>query len=347
MVFRISKDREGETVCPGCRRLLKIPTKGDRTPVLVKQAGPGAARGNVTDPGWEEDEGAAAGEPVSTGWKWAVIGVIAFMGVLALAFYAIGSRRGSAPGTGEFDMAALTTGELEAPSAGGDPRQVELPPLMERNETELLREMEPLTKRFLEARTVEEMLPLVHKPEVVEPRLRAIYPDGSLPAPGMSVFNSSGSVSFRGSFASVSVLTRNHDRRFLAYRSTPQGLRIDWESWEGWSEMSWERFMEEKPTEPKLFRVLANRVDYYNFSFQDDRRWQAYRLASPDGDHVLYGYVPRGTSLDDQLAPNGTATDVPYTLMLKFPEGDHQGRNQVLIESCLTEGWVLSDEEEQ
>ena len=51
---------------------------------------------------------------------------------------------------------------------------------------------------------------------------------------------------------------------------TPQGLKVDWESWAGWSEISWEKFLSMKPVSEHVFRVTLSAVDYYNFGFADE-----------------------------------------------------------------------------
>jgi hypothetical protein len=120
-------------------------------------------------------------------------------------------------------------------------------------------------------------------------------------------------------------------------------VKIDWEGWVGWSEMPWPEFLASKPTTGKVFRVTLSAVDYYNFNFDDDKKWQAYRLESPDGTHALYGYAGQGSVIQTKLRPPTDSKPMPCMLALKFPANAASG-NQVLIEQCLADGWVLETE---
>ena len=117
-------------------------------------------------------------------------------------------------------------------------------------------------------------------------------------------------------------------------------LKVDWDSWAGWSEMSWKEFRAKKPVEPVLFRVQLSGVEYFNFGFSDDREWSSYRLDSRDGMEFLYGYVPRTGDLDQRLRPADPGEKTKWVLKLKFPP-DASRDNQVLIDSVVAEGWLV------
>jgi hypothetical protein len=143
-----------------------------------------------------------------------------------------------------------------------------------------------------------------------------------------------------GSSFSVKVFTRDFEVRPLTFFDTPQGIQIDWESWVGWSEMPWSVFLSAKPTHGKLFRLKLLPVDYFNFLFANERLWNSFRLTSPEGDLVIFGYAERNSTVDYQLrSPPGTG-ELPVTLMLKFPE-NAKTDNQVIIEQVIASGWVL------
>ena len=92
------------------------------------------------------------------------------------------------------------------------------------------------------------------------------------------------------------------------------------------------------------FRVRCSPVDYYNYDFSDDREWRAFRLESPDLEHVLYGYVPRYSDMELRLDPPGDGDEtLAFVLSLKYPEGAGQ-ENQVLIGKVEASGWVLAVE---
>jgi hypothetical protein len=199
---------------------------------------------------------------------------------------------------------------------------------------------EPMAKRFLEASRVDDLLPLVRNPEESGRRISEYYSEGNVKAVGMSKFNSLNEIIRDENSYMVAVSTREFEEKVLAFVNTPDGLRIDWESWVGWSEMGWDQFMETKPTVPKLFRVNLAKLEYYNMAFADDSKWQSYHLLSPDGIHALYGYSERGSVISSQLHVPPESTSATYTLMLRFPEGG-TSRDQVIIDQVVAEGWVL------
>lgn len=209
----------------------------------------------------------------------------------------------------------------------------------QRTAAEIISEAEALAGKFLNATTVDDMLATVRNPELAESRMRAFYPGGKIEAPGMSQFNSGAGLATRGKLHSFPVLTRDHEERSLAFIETPKGLKIDWESWVGWSDIPWKEFLSTKPAGSHVFRVILASVDYYNFGFSDDQKWQSYRLESSDKEHAVYGYVEKNSALNAKLRPNISEQSVLMTLALKFPP-DPKSDSQVEIERLVSEGWV-------
>lgn len=203
---------------------------------------------------------------------------------------------------------------------------------------------EPMAANFLSATKVDDLLPLVREPERAEPRMREFH-GGDVVEPGrMSLFNTRRDVERRHPFISVRVRTGDFVEKGMAFMNTPDGLRIDWESWVGWSPTPWADFIASKPAEPAYFRVNLRPVDYYNFGFSDDLTWRSYRLDSPDGEHSLYGYVERRSIVDSMIQLPPEIRTQPMTLLLRFPE-DIESRNQVVIEQVVSEDWLIENEE--
>lgn len=217
---------------------------------------------------------------------------------------------------------------------------VELPKVMQRSEIEFIALAQPIAEKFLNATEVDQILPLVNDAENVSQKIRDHYPEGKINAPGLSKFNSSGRVSYKDSFAAVTVLTPDYQRKQLAFIDTDEGLKIDWESWVGWSEIPWEKLSEERPPNQTLVRAMLKWVDYYNFAFADEDKWRSYRLLSPDGENMLYGYTERNSLLDQRLRPGEQNATVAVTLKIHFPEGDESGK-QVVIDEYIADGWVV------
>jgi len=352
-VFRVPRDHDGKgIVCPSCRRILRIPTAGDvPTPLIVplrhtaaeETAGSESAhgakkkrRGRKSDRAenleWERQY-----RPMRRGEKnqmrlMLIGGGTLFALIVAGVIVAFQSGRPApkAPVVPEA-LPKIT----DVPKAG--------PTTARRGDAVLAAEAGPLARKFLEATRVEEILPLVRNPEVAGPRIRKFHPDGKIPAAGLSQFNISGSGEVRGAIVSYTVRTRDQDEKPMAFVDGPQGLKIDWESWAGWSEISWKEFLATKPTTARVFRLRLAPVDYYNFDFKDDLKWQSYRLESPDQETSVYGYVEKGSLLDKQIRPSSDEKSVLLTLSLKFPERGLSS-NQVLIDRLVGEGWVEETE---
>ena len=329
--------------------MLKVPTALDTPPSLIsarrtmdefsKVTQPSATRsrrkmsGNVKDFEWEE-----APKPSfvgDTGKKQTRLLWIGGVGLLALSgagvFFSVKDK---------IKPTASSQGQVIAqPAAVGNPVEAIIPPAALRSEAALLAEAELLARKFLEATTVEEMLPLVRNPEVAEARMRGFYPGGKFEVSGMQSLGSAAGLSVRGKLVSLTVRTRDFEEKALAFLETSQGLKIDWESWVGWSEISWQEFMAAKPTSGHVFRVILAPVDYYNFEFTDDQKWQSYRLDSPDREYSVYGYAEKGTVMNEKIHFDGDTKNIIVMLSLKFPVGA-TSNNQVEIERFVTEGWV-------
>ena len=350
-VFRVPRDHDGEgIVCPNCRRMLRIPGVTDLLPRLVapqrqtkvevsepdaehtvlKKRRRGRKIGSSDDHLWEQQQQQSGQFRRHEGGQKRLLWIV---GSALFALFGVGV------------FFSMKVGEKPAMVSKKDlPTQViaaKKPDLVvgNRSEASILTEAEPLTRKFLAATTVSELLPLIRHPEITEPRMRAFYPDGKIEALGMSKFNSSGAIFVRDKLASLIVTTRDQAEKQLAFLETPQGLKIDWESWVGWSEMSWGTFLSAKPSTAQVFRVTVSAVDYYNFEFSDEVKWQSYRLISSDEKHSLYGYVEKGSALDQKVMLVEDAKEVNLMLSLKFPI-QAVSSGQVEIVGIVTEGWV-------
>ena len=354
-MFRVPRDHDGQgVVCPSCRRLMRIPTAGDRPPPLVvpldapspEEAQLGALPSqhgrrkkkksrNTENPSWDAESTAKSrrsGRSEKRQMFWILAGgstlLVVILAVIFMATFA-------------GDQAVPVSPVQAAPAvddAGAQPGEpTEIPAL---SDAAFLAAAEPIAKKFMEAKKAEEIIPLVRNPEIVAPRINQFYPNSEITPVGLSAFNPQNEVVRGDSTYMVGVRTRDFEDRAMAFVNTPDGLRIDWESWVGWSEMTWEQFLKTKPTTPQLFRVSLNKVDYYNMAFSDEGKWQSHRLLSPDGMASIYGYAERGSITNSKLHIPPEATSAPFTLMLRFPDsGD--SRDQVIIDKVLTEGWVL------
>jgi hypothetical protein len=286
---------------------------------------------------WDDESGKLAGSEGSEKGQmfWMMIGG-AMLFVLIVAGVVAAMLRGSGRVSPQVVLPPPAT------SAMGEGAAVSHP-VPQKTDAAILAEAEPGIRRFLEARRVEDLLPLVRHPDVSEARMRGFYQGGAIEAPGLAEFNTGAELTRLGTISSVKIRTRDYEVRSVAFQETPEGIRIDWESWAGWSEMPWGEFLKVRPSSAKLFRVKLSAVDYFNFAFTDDKKWQSYRLESPDGEHAVFGYAERGSVLASRLHPPPDVKEIAVTLLLKFP--GNASANQVIIEKCIADGWVLETED--
>ncbi len=201
------------------------------------------------------------------------------------------------------------------------------------------KQLEAVARTFLDADTIPKVLPLVRDPAGVEKKLRILYPDGRVPAAGLSEFATKGNLVYEGNVFSIYFRTKDYEERLISFVRTPDGMKVDWESYAGWSDMPWEKFIAEKTQKPVLFRTMLKKDEYYNFAFADEEKWQCYQMTSPDGLHTLYGYVRKDSPTALKLLTDGENRPVPVTVELRF-QGSDNSRNQVIIDDVVEQGWV-------
>ena len=271
--------------------------------------------------------------------RWMLGGGLVVLGLIGVGLV-IAWKSGDGGVTSEAPQVPEVT---QVPATAVAIAEAELSPLMQRSEPSILAEAEPLARRFLEANTIDELLPVVYQPQRAKPRMQRTYPSGRIEPAGLAQFNVKGSVVMSEKLAIVDIRTRDFASRQLTFVETPEGLKIDWESWAGWSDMTWSELLASLPTQATLFRVIVKRVEYYNFGFSDDKKWQSYRLESPDGERMIFAYVERGSPLEEKLRISPDADRAAMILKIKFPAGVAASNNQVVVDAWVADGWVEPD----
>lgn len=365
-IFRVPRDHDGVgIVCPSCRRLLRIPEEGEVGADLLapiqkvgfstepepKRKQRRSKRKRVKDsvvPAWEKNKQKEKGEGID--WK-GILKTTALWGgsfsVIAGGIFLFLKTTEPVPQLVEVE-ADPDAGKavLETPrslTAGYDEEELIPKGLLKRSETELLNMVEPLGKKFLEAATVAEILPLVRNSDDVALKIRRFYPDGTVTPLGFSGISTVQQVLYKDAHVAVAFLTADQQTKTIVFSETEEGLKIDWDSWVGWSELPWDEIVAEKPTDSVMVRVYSKPVPYYNFDFSDDSEWVSYRLVSPDDEQMLYGYTKRGSLIDEQLRPSDPKITTAVTLRISFPEGAVSS-SQVKIDAFLADGWVISED---
>ncbi len=128
----------------------------------------------------------------------------------------------------------------------------------------------------------------------------------------------------------------------LAMRRQASGsYLLDWESYVGASEQSWDEFMRLKPTDATLFRVYASLGDYYNYGYDDSNRYVSIRLTSPNQEKTIYGYCERnGPIARDFAGVINNRSLVPLTVKLSFRPGATSSEC-VNLDALVATRWLL------
>lgn len=348
-VFRVPRDHDGKgIVCPSCRRLMQIPAAGDSPPPLhiapepqvneeasdkeqpqeLRKRRSSKSTRRSGDPDWEKSRKMSRGRRIEKFKMRSMLiaGVLLFAAIVSGVLVLM---RTEAP-------VVVIPEKSPNPEV---PKVTELVTSAPESALSILSLAEPLAKQFLEAKTVDDLLPIVRNPEAASVRMKDFYAREKIQPAGLVKFNSTDGVVTKDNQTSVHVMTRDQGEKQISFVKTPDGLKVDWESWVGWSEIPWDKFLSTKPTTGHLFRVVLSKVDYYNFDFSDESKWLSYRLESPDLEHGLYGYVKRDSESDKAIRLNADQNAVLFTLSLKFPL-ESKSNSQVEIEKVVSEGWV-------
>lgn len=319
-IFRVAQDHDGQgVVCPGCRVMLRLPAEDAQPGPLMLE------REDEHD--YEEAEEAAIESRGRNLTTMAFAGGTAVVALGIFAWWMMPDRSATRNIVPSEEVPAVV---VEAPSTPATTTKTDLA------------EIDAVTRSFLEAESIEELKPWIREAEATFPKIAPWLGDEPYRAPGFRDLGSDIKFFTRDNLNSVTVPVRTRDRQAqVTLVKEAAGWRVDWESWAGWSEMSWEEFRSTKPTEPKLFRVKVFTADYYNFGFKDELEWRSYRLDSADGEDSLTGYAERGGDIDVRMDPREVTDGKRMLVKLKFPAESPAG-NQVLVDSIVAEDWLDS-----
>lgn len=194
---------------------------------------------------------------------------------------------------------------------------------------------------FLEASTIDDMLPLIHDRERLEPLIRRYYKKNSYKKRGFKEILIKQGSRISGNFYTFRVVTSDYKTDSIV--CVDQGndtFLVDWESWIGYGDLTQAELRKQKPTRPTAIRALVKKTNYYNFQFSDDSQWQAYQISTKDSDDILYGYVLSSSAAHLELASFVSEKKVTaLQLKIRYPKANKRA-SQVIIDSVISNGWV-------
>ncbi len=108
-------------------------------------------------------------------------------------------------------------------------------------------------------------------------------------------------------------MVRGPDGKFL----------IDWESLTGYGGMSFTDFRAQRLTKPVKLRAYVRLFEYYNFEFNDSKKYLCVKMTAENGSNSIYAYCLRDSGLgrwiEADLATTGPSDFKGYTMLVSFP----------------------------
>ncbi len=201
-------------------------------------------------------------------------------------------------------------------------------------------------QQFCAASSPEALLPLIRDPDRVGPALLRFYspekpwtPIRLGPPPDLSALE------VHRNFVLLDLPLADFTSRPIALEKTPAGFRIDWESFTGYSELSWPELRRTRPRSPVVLRAVLRPTDYYNLDFPSQATHQSFKVSDLHSDHVLYGYAPLDSPVHLQLKKVLlNAPSVHAVLRVRYPQNSTNDR-QLEITEVLEKGWIFRDDD--
>ncbi len=209
---------------------------------------------------------------------------------------------------------------------------------------ETLKESEAVFAEFLAVKKVEDFRKMIRFPDRVMPLVKEWYKNKPIGETSLRKFNYDGRAKMYGVLAIIAVQMSDFSIKEAAIEKTPDGYKIDWESWVGWTEMDWDKLFEVRPVKPKTLLVRCNKANYYNRQFSDDNRWLAVQMANPQSDRSLYGYVDRQDPKMADFITDINLGRLAARIKIRYPENSVVD-NQVIITEYLSAKWAAAAEE--
>lgn len=208
-----------------------------------------------------------------------------------------------------------------------------------------VQQADQLLASYAKAKTWHDKVPLVYQPDRTkmlmeqfydvqkgtDPVSGALLNRGHYRLDGTEILHYTYSCSRPGDVLELA-MRRNSDGRFV----------LDWTSFVGFSQMSWDQFKKERSTTTVLFRAFATTSDYYNYEFTDPKKFLSINLLSPDGLTSLHGFcerqTPMATALSQTLSRGNSMAGI--VVRLAFPEKS-ESDHCVWIRQYVSDRWLV------
>jgi len=252
----------------------------------------------------------------------------------------------------ETPVAVATTEISKAPASPATTRPTDAPGLPKSNPAvsgitnlEAKRTLiEETVRQFFEAGTVGLKLAYVRDPSRVRPLMNEYYQRQPMTKPKWDSLGYTLPVDEPGyRLGYVQAIFSDGPAASLIVEEKENGsFAVDWESYVRYGELDWQDFLKLRPSQPKLFRVIASKAENADSAHRDSRL-EMIELKHPEQEGSVFATIDK---TDPELAPvieqlqSGKWKDVPLTLRLCYPGSSGSGR-AVRIAGVEGKGWLI------
>lgn len=204
--------------------------------------------------------------------------------------------------------------------------------------------IEEAVRKFFEAGSIGQKLAFVRDPSRVRPLMNEYYQRQPMPKLKWESLGWTLPVDEPGyRLGYVQAMFSDGDPANLIVEELENGsFAVDWESFVRYGELNWREFLKVKPSQPKLFRVIASKAEKTGTDVADSRL-EMIEIKHPGEEGTVFATLDRS---DPSLAPvmqqlqSGKWKDVPLTLRLCYPGTSGSGK-AVRIAGVEGKGWLI------
>ncbi len=234
------------------------------------------------------------------------------------------------------------------PSSAATARQVTPPAqtLDEQSPADIRNQVWSVAEKFATAPTAEALLPFIREPDRVAPLIKRFYtPQNPWTPLPIGLRPDLSDLQVHRNFAVFQLPLTDFGTRPIGLEQTPTGFLVDWESFVGYSELSWPDLRQTRPRTPVLLRAVIKPSDYWNLDFPSSSTHAAFQISDFHSDHVLYGYVPVDSDVLLQIKKILlSAPTIHAVIRVRYPENSTNDR-QLEITEVLEKGWIFREDD--
>lgn len=203
-------------------------------------------------------------------------------------------------------------------------------------------EVKELLTQLSQAKTISEVTQWLRDVPDLQTKLANYYKSGEVSVSGpVNVFEVKGFSNKTGFYPFRALLDDGVSRAGVVSQNSSENWVVDWESYVGYCDISWDELPKLQPKQPSLVRAIRERNEYYNQGF-NSKEWQSFKLSYPKSEKTLIGYVRRNDYSINQLLPIGNRFGaMKVTLKIHYPKNVSDPR-LVIIDEVIAADWIVT-----